>query len=135
MSNHLLTRLLIRSTLFTLGMLIIWMGFNAFISPHIWDGMVISNSALTVEYCEFNNPTQFFHQSMNTYSNLAYFFFGILIIQIALIDRKNQGIKALNRMEQFPALSALAGICFIYLFIYALAVLFFKLHLRIWGKE
>ena len=115
MLNHLPARLLIKSACFTIIMLVVWMGFNEFMPAHIWDGMTISKSALTVEYCEFNNPNQFFHQSMNTYSNLAYFFFGVLIIQIARIDYKNQGIKALNRMEQFPALSALAGICFIYL--------------------
>lgn len=115
MSNHLRAILFIKSACFTIGMLLILMGFNTFLSTHIWDGMTISKSALTVEYCEFNNPDQFFHQSMNTYSNLAYFFFGVLIIQIAREDYKNRGKISLNRMEEFPALSALMGICFIYL--------------------
>ncbi len=115
MSKHLLSRLLIKSALLTIGMLLVWIGFNTFLSAHIWDGMTISKSALTVEYCEFNKPDQFFHQSMNTYSNLVYFFFGALIILIAREDYKNRDKKSLNRMEQFPALSALMGICFIYL--------------------
>jgi hypothetical protein len=115
MSNQLFSRLLIKSAFFTIAMLLIWVGLNAFLPAHIWDGMTISKSALTVEYCEFNNVNQFFHQPMNTYSNLAYFFFGILIIQIARVDYKNQYKKPLNRMEQFPLLSALLGIYFIYL--------------------
>ncbi|RFS17364.1 ceramidase domain-containing protein [Emticicia sp. C21] len=115
MSKHLFNKLLIKSVCFTAGMLLIWIGLNSFLSANIWDGMTISKSALTVEYCEFNNLTQFFHQRINTYSNLSYFFFGILLIQIAREDYKNQNKKLLNRMEQFPLLSALTGLCFIYL--------------------
>ncbi len=115
MSKHLFTKLLIKSVCFTAGMLLIWIGLNTFLSAHIWDGMTISKSALTVEYCEFNNATQFFHQRINTYSNLLYFFFGVLIIQIAWEDYKNQNKKSLSRMEQFSLLSALLGINFIYL--------------------
>ncbi|MBA4850162.1 ceramidase domain-containing protein [Emticicia sp. BO119] len=115
MSKHLFIKLLIKSAFFTIGMLLLWIGINTFLSPHIWDGMTISKSALTVEYCEFNDITQFFHQRINTYSNLSYFFFGVLIIQIALEDYKNQNKKSLNRMEQFPLLSVLMGFYFIYL--------------------
>lgn len=115
MSKHLFIKLLIKAACFTVGMLLIWMGLNTFLSTHIWDGMIISKSALTVEYCEFNDVDSFFHQRMNTYSNLSYFFFGVLIIQIAWQDYKNQNKKSLNRLEQFPLLSALMGICFIYL--------------------
>jgi hypothetical protein len=115
MSKHLFIKLIIKSACFTTGMLLIWMGLNAFLPAHIWDGMTISKSALTVEYCEFNDVKKFFHQPMNTYSNLSYFFFGVLIIQIAQEDYKNQKKKSLNRMEQFPLLSALMGFYFIYL--------------------
>jgi hypothetical protein len=52
---------------------------------------------------------------MNTYSNLAYFFFGILILQIAKYDLNNKENTAQNRLEKFPLLSALMGCCFIYL--------------------
>lgn len=115
MSKHLFIKLLIKSACFTAGMLLIWMGFNMFLSDNIWDGMAMSKSAITVEYCEFNDVTRFFHQRMNTYSNLSYFFFGVLIVQIAREDYKNLNKKTLNRMEQFPLLSALMGIYFIYL--------------------
>ncbi|MEY4541487.1 MAG: hypothetical protein RLZZ306_3244, partial [Bacteroidota bacterium] len=64
-------RLLIRSTVITAIMLLIWIGLNQILDGSIWEGMTLSKSALMVEYCEFNNPDRFFHQSMNTYSNLV----------------------------------------------------------------
>lgn len=115
MQMKLLYRFLLRSFFLTLGMLVVWWGLDSFFSGSVWNGMVISKSALTVEYCEFNNVARFFHQRMNTYSNLSYFFFGVLIVQIAYDDYKNEGIKRQNRLESFPLLSALMGICFMYL--------------------
>lgn len=115
MQTQTLYRFLIRSLLFTLGMLAVWWGLDSVFNGSVWEGMVVSKSALVVEYCEFNNVARLFHQPMNTYSNLAYFFFGVLILQIAIDDYKNQGLKIQNRLESFPMLSALMGICFVYL--------------------
>lgn len=115
MPKHLLLRLLMRSVGFTAAMLVVWVCLDAFVSAQVWQGMTISKSALTVEYCEFNHTDKFFHQPMNTYSNLAYFFFGVFIIQLAYADYKNQSAELLNRMQQFPLLSALMGIYFVYL--------------------
>jgi hypothetical protein len=108
-------KLLIHSLFLTLGMLVIWMGMDKVLNGDVWAGMVVSKSALVVEYCEFNDVARFFHQPMNTYSNLAYFYFGVLILQIAINDHKQQGLRVQNRLEAFPMLSALMGICFIYL--------------------
>lgn len=110
-----LYKLVLRSFFVTLGMLAVWWGLDSFFTGSVWEGMVVSKSALVVEYCEFNHVDKFFHQPMNTYSNLAYFFFGVLIVQIAYDDYKNDGLKRQNRLESFPILSALTGICFIYL--------------------
>ncbi|GAB4042889.1 ceramidase domain-containing protein [Spirosoma litoris] len=110
-----LYKLVLRSFFVTLGMLAVWWGLNSFFTGSVWEGMVVSKSALVVEYCEFNHVDKFFHQPMNTYSNLVYFFFGVLIVQIAYDDYKNDGLKRQNRLESFPMLSALMGICFIYL--------------------
>ncbi|HEX9956180.1 MAG TPA: ceramidase domain-containing protein [Fibrella sp.] len=107
--------LLLRSIFLTLGMLVVCWGLDSSFSGAVWEGMVVSKSALTVEYCEFNHVDRFFHQPMNTYSNLAYFFFGVLILQIATADYKNQDLDRQNRMQAFPLLSALIGLCFIYL--------------------
>ena len=112
MANY---KLLLLSAFYTLTMLTIWITLNTYLTGSVWEGMSMSKSALTVEYCEFNHVEKFFHQSMNTYSNLAYFFFGVLICQIAFRDYKNAKSSNLNRMEQFPMLSVLMGFCFIYL--------------------
>lgn len=103
------------SALITFGMIVIWLLLDTFLSGSVWDEMTISNSALKVEYCEFNNVGAFFHQKLNTYSNLAYFFFGVLVIQIGLNDFKNNTGLNLNRLERFPVLSVLFGFCLTYL--------------------
>lgn len=115
MEKSVIIKLCVQAGGITLGMLAIWFGLDSFFTGSVWDGMVVSKSALVVEYCEFNNVARFFHQRMNTYSNLAYFFFGVLILLIAYDDYKNEGIKRQNRLESFPMLSALMGICFVYL--------------------
>ncbi|MDB5243184.1 MAG: hypothetical protein JWP57_3809 [Spirosoma sp.] len=96
-------------------MVIVYLLLNTILTGHVWDRMVVSKSALTVEYCEFNNVDKFFHQSMNTYSNIIYFFFGIFICQLTWADYKNKERSYQNRLQQFPALSFLMGGSFIYL--------------------
>jgi len=115
MNKALFFRLLTNSAIITFGMVLVFMLLNATLSGHVWDGMTLSKSALTGEYCEFNDVNQFFHQSMNTYTNLSYFFFGVLVLQIGMNDLKNKGLAKKSKLEDFPALSVLMGICLIYL--------------------
>ncbi len=115
MSTQTLKKLSFQSFAYTFGMLLIWILFNSVLTGSVWEGMEISKSALTVEYCEFNDTGKFFHQSMNTYSNLVYFFFGIFICLIGKQDANNQGLNTKNRLANFPELSFLIGISFIYL--------------------
>jgi Ceramidase len=110
-----LKKLALQSLAITFAMLLVWIFFNSVLTGDIWQGMEISKSALTVEYCEFNDTGKFFHQSMNTYSNLIYFFFGIFICLIAKQDSDNQELNSKNRLANFPELSFLIGISFIYL--------------------
>jgi Ceramidase len=105
----------LRSAFFSFIMLFIGEVFNNILTGSVWENMTISQSAIKVEYCEFNHVNKLFHQPMNTYSNIAYFFFGVLILLMALEDYKNKGQNTLNRLQQFPLLSALMGFCFIYL--------------------
>lgn len=132
MTRPLFFRFLINAFIFTLGMIVIWACLNTWLSGSLWDGMTISKSALTVEYCEFNNESNLFHQSMNTYSNLAYFFFGVLLLQIAKYDVNNKENPTPNRLEKFPLLSALMGFCFIYL---SLGSAFFHASLTYLGQR
>ena len=81
----------------------------------VWTGMKVSQSAITVEYCEFNRPERLFHQPINTYSNLIYFFYGLLVFQLALKDLKLFGGKGDNSVRNSPYLSILLAANFIYL--------------------
>ena len=96
-------------------MLVVWIGLDAWLAGSSWSGMRISQSAITVEYCEFDQVDRFFRQPMNTYSNLIYFFFGTLLLGIAGEDARQKGNPARNRLENFPMLSALLGGCMVYL--------------------
>lgn len=88
---------------------------NATLDGTVWAGMTPSQSALTGEYCEFDDVSRFFRQEMNTYSNLVYFFFGLLVWQLGRDDQRRRGQAGLNRLQQFPALSLGVGACFVYL--------------------
>lgn len=109
------SHLLVKSVACTAAMFIIYFLLNLLLTGAVWQGMTVSKSALTVEYCEFNDVPRFFHQLMNTYSNLVYFFFGVLICLLAQDDLRNKPVRQQNRLQQFPGLSFLMGGCFIYL--------------------
>lgn len=91
------------------------LALDYFLDSSLWEGMVVSKSALTVEYCEFNHPDRFFHQPINTYSNLIYFFYGLVVFQLALKDMKGLGSVKANTVRNFPYLSLLLAANFIYL--------------------
>ncbi|GAB3883248.1 ceramidase domain-containing protein [Spirosoma agri] len=115
MALPVLYTLLFRAAYLTVGMLLLWIGLNDWLTGAIWTGMTPSQSALTVEYCEFNHVHHFFHQPVNTYSNLAYFFFGVFLVGIAQKDYRNRPSQRDNRLAAFPLLSILMGSCFLYL--------------------
>lgn len=96
-------------------MLFIFAFLNHHFDGTVWDGMQISKSALSVEYCELNQTNKLFHQTMNTYSNLGYFFLGMLAIMISLYDKKNEDDSTKNPIQQFPLVSFFFGLCLVYL--------------------
>ncbi len=100
--------------LFTTFNLFIYIFLNHYFDGSIWQTMRQSKSALTAEYCELDNSTHFFRQTMNTYSNLVYFFLGMIVILISFYDRKNK-TENQNIIQQFPLLSFLFGCCLVYL--------------------
>lgn len=108
-------KLLLRPVYLTAGMLLVWIGLDTLLTGTVWADMQISQSALSVEYCEFNRVDRFFHQPANTYSNLVYFYLGVFVLGIAREDTKNRGGLKPNRLADFPLLSALMGACFVYL--------------------
>jgi len=110
------TSQLIRNAIIGTGLLLgIALTLDYFLDSSLWEGMVVSKSALTVEYCEFNHPDRFFHQPINTYSNLIYFFYGLVVFQLALKDLKGLVPVKVNTVSNFPYLSLLLAANFIYL--------------------
>jgi predicted membrane channel-forming protein YqfA (hemolysin III family) len=107
---------ILRNALLGTGLLLgIFLTLDFLLDSSVWTGMKVSKSAITVEYCEFNNPERLFHQPINTYSNLIYFFYGLVIFQLALKDLKFIGVKRVNSVRNAPYLSILLAANFIYL--------------------
>ena len=107
---------ILRNGLLGTGLLLgIALSLDFVLDSSVWTGMKVSQSAVTVEYCEFNHPERLFHQPINTYSNLIYFFYGLLVFQLALKDFKFFGIKGINSVRSSPYLSILLAANFIYL--------------------
>lgn len=107
---------ILRNGLLGTGLLLgIALSLDFVFDSSVWMGMKVSKSAITVEYCEFNHPERLFHQPINTYSNLIYFFYGLLVIQLALKDLKFSGAMGVNSVRNSPYLSILLGANFIYL--------------------
>jgi predicted membrane channel-forming protein YqfA (hemolysin III family) len=107
---------ILRNALLGTGLLLgIFLSLDFLLDSSVWTGMKVSQSAITVEYCEFNHPERLFHQPINTYSNLIYFFYGLVIFQLALKDLKFIGVKRVNSVRNAPFLSILLAANFIYL--------------------
>ena len=107
---------ILRNGLLGTGLLLgIALSLDFVFDSSVWTGMKLSQSAITVEYCEFNHPERLFHQPINTYSNLIYFFYGLLVFQLALKDFKFFGINGINSVRNSPYLSILLAANFIYL--------------------
>ena len=107
---------ILRNALLGTGLLLgIFLTLDFLLDSSVWTGMKVSKSAITVEYCEFNHPERLFHQPINTYSNLIYFFYGLLVLQLALKDIKLVEVQGVNSVRNAPFLSILLAANFIYL--------------------
>ncbi len=107
---------ILRNGLLGTGLLLgIALSLDFVLDSSVWTGMKVSQSAVTIEYCEFNHPERLFHQPINTYSNLIYFFYGLLVFQLALKDLKLVEVKGVNSIRCSPYLSILLAANFIYL--------------------
>lgn len=86
---------------------------NHHLDGTFWNGLQLSKSALTAEYCELNQTSKLFHQTINTYSNLAYLFLGLIVIQLGQFDSQLDNHR--NPIVSFPFLSLFLGLCMVYL--------------------
>lgn len=99
----------------TICLFFIYWFLNHHFNGTVWNSLQMSHSGLTGEYCELTNTKNLFYQNSNTYSNLVYFFLGIIVLQIAIFDFKNKKSASQNIIQQFPLISFFFGICLIYL--------------------
>ena len=120
------------SFLTTFLMFCVFLFCNNYFDYSAWNGMKICYSRLTGVYCELDRVNDFFHQKINTYSNLVYFFLGMIVVQIALHDRNNKENPPQNLIQQFPLISFFFGCCLIYL---CLASAFFHASLTWIGER
>ncbi|HUM53568.1 MAG TPA: ceramidase domain-containing protein [Chitinophagales bacterium] len=86
---------------------------NHHLHGDFWEGMQLGNPGLFREYCELNKMDFFIRQTVNTYSNLAYFFLGCIIFQLGQFDSQLDNHR--NPIASFPFLSLFFGLCMIYL--------------------
>lgn len=99
----------------TILLFCIYIYLNEICNGTYWQMMQQSKSALTVEYCELDQASHFFRQTINTYSNLMYFFLGMIVVCIGIYDSKNEKYDFQNPIQQFSSISILFGFCLMYL--------------------
>lgn len=84
-----------------------------FKSDNIWSGLTLGVAGMYEEYCELNRMEDFLRERMNSWSNLAFVWFGLVCLLNGL--RPNQNEKNKNIIYQYPALSVFTGLSFMYL--------------------
>ena len=84
-----------------------------YLDGSVWSGMTLSQTVAKQEYCEYSDMDAFLRQCMNSYSNLAFFFFGCVLLLTAWNDHKLRSQD--NPIAGFPLLTLLCGISLIYL--------------------
>ncbi|CAN5197675.1 hypothetical protein BH09BAC1_BH09BAC1_00150 [soil metagenome] len=80
---------------------------------NMWEGWTLGTGGGFAEFCEQNRMKQFIRQPANTWSNLAYLFYGLLCIRLALYDKKH-GTPP-NLITRWPVLSYVYAFTFVYL--------------------
>ncbi|MDX2000796.1 MAG: hypothetical protein SFW35_00060 [Chitinophagales bacterium] len=78
-----------------------------------WAGMELGNSGKTWHYCEQNRMDQLLRQPSNSWSNMAYFFFGMVAINLGLADSRAK--FSANLVVDNPILSYWYGLTSIFL--------------------
>lgn len=79
----------------------------------LWEGWSLGVAGTFAEFCERNRLKSIIRQPANTWSNLAYLFYGLLCARLALYDKKHQ-VQA-NLITRWPVISWVFGFTFVYL--------------------
>ena len=115
MQKQTIIKIYVVSFLTTVLMFTLFLFLNNYFDGNIWINMQTSHSRIVGEYCELDSTNDFFHQTINTYSNLGYFFFGMIAVLVSFYDKKNKNKTTKNAIQQFPLISFFFGCCLIYL--------------------
>ncbi len=100
----------------TLAVLLLFIGiFLAYKDVNVWGGWVEATELRSPQYAERIYESSVFRTRMNTWSNLAFVFFGFYAMALAIHDCRSR--KALSRgyLASTPAQTALLGLAGIYL--------------------
>jgi hypothetical protein len=82
-------------------------------SNGIWDGLTLGVAGTFEEFCERNRMDAFLRERMNSWSNLAFVWFGLIVLFTGL--RSTSAEKSKNVIDKYPILSVFTGISFLYL--------------------
>lgn len=111
--------------------------FEIFSQIDVWGGFQLSEAGAKQEFCEFHGFERFIRQPSNSWSNMIYFFFGILYFVFAYKDRKLKLKDRHNFVTRYPSYSMVLGSVMIYLafasFFYHAALIEFSRRLDITG--
>lgn len=78
-----------------------------------WAGWPLGTAGTFAEFCERNRMIAFVRQPANTWSNLAYLFYGLLCFRLAIYDSKQPSKE--NLILRWPIISWVFGFTFVYL--------------------
>lgn len=80
---------------------------------NMWEGWKLGPNGFNTIFCEQNRITQFIRQPANTWSNLAYLFYGLMCARLAIYDKANK--PTANFITRSPIISWVFGFTFLYL--------------------
>ena len=83
---------------------------NHFLDGSYWKNWELVPNIVNGCFCEHNYMERFIRQPFNTWSNLAFLFFGIAILQQSLKSESESGSE--NRKNNYLRRQPIIGLCF-----------------------
>jgi hypothetical protein len=80
---------------------------------NMWEGWTLGSNGTNTIFCEQNHLTEFIRQRANTWSNLAYLFYGLICAKLALHDKASK--PQANFITRNPTISWVFAFTFVYL--------------------
>jgi hypothetical protein len=80
---------------------------------NMWEGWTLGSNGTNTIFCEQNHLTEFIRQRANTWSNLAYLFYGLVCAKLAMHDKTNK--PQANFITRNPTISWVFAFTFVYL--------------------